>query len=277
LATVWWSNQAGSKIMVLDATTIQEGTTSQIAPSHFTCVSHASINGPQGICVQQHFDRDGDKISDLIEASNLESLIDLENGSTFHLNPAAFDLVDSHATAGGLWNGIKLPEEGIGYRHFYGTDDDLRNGDNFGTLRMVQILESVGRDWNLLPGLTVNVPRPRISIGDISGQNGQTCWIENGQQICHHPTGRESDIRYVRKDGSEGQYDFDDEDTTNPPYINYAQAETEKLVKLFCKAGVKQIWVDLSGRSQLQNLSITGCNIGLWDGHNHHFHVQLFE
>jgi len=284
LATVWWSNTVSSKIMVLDATTIQMGATGIIPQSHYSCISNLiepSINGPQGICVQQHFDRDRDKISDLVEAANQQLFVDFYSLDIFHLNPASYDFVNSQAfgnpSNGALVEGVKLPDEGIGYRHFYGTLADFKNGDNWGTMKTIRIIEQVGREWNLLPGLTVNVARPRISIGDICSHDGG-CW--RPADGCGHENGLELDVRYVRNDGLEGQCNINPDPGLDPPgtpLCNFNYAGTKKLLDLFCTVGAKRIFVDTVSGLQ-SDTYLPGCLVQANPtdrDHRHHFHVRF--
>jgi len=230
------------------------------------------IWGPEGIGVWPHFDRDGDKISDLVEATNSAGII-RANGTIAYLNPIAADTVASYPSlpqggAGNLIGGFFLPHEGIGYRHFYTLVNEL-NQDNYGTLRMVRIIEAVGREWNLRhPG------GPRISIGDMSWQQGgQMCWLVAGNRTCHtyHYNGQDADVRYMRDDGSEVNYTF--------PYPHYSQPLTDELVKLFCKMGATEILIDpdpnIIRRSGLY--SSPGCTVTPKAGHENHFHIKTWR
>jgi len=86
----------------MDASTaaIAMGDTGTIPPSAYTCISHSSLIGPQGIAVQPLFDRDGDKISDLIEATN-------QGTGTLDLRPTIKETPDSHPTGTPSQNGVK--------------------------------------------------------------------------------------------------------------------------------------------------------------------------
>jgi hypothetical protein len=224
--------------------------------------------GPEGIGVWPHFDRDGDKISDLMEAVNVAYRDwNAFDPTVANLNVISFSQIQVGDT-GSLVGGVVLPEEGIGYRHFYGLDP-YPNSDNWGTLRMLQIIEAVGREWNL-----INKEGPRISIGDISFQNGgQMCWGPGGGPPCHdwHQMGRDADLRYMRDDGSEANYTF--------PDPHYSQSLTDELVKLFCKYGVTEVLADLDPNYPEENrsglVSSPGCTITPTTGHANHFHIKI--
>jgi murein endopeptidase len=212
--------------------------------------------------VWPHFDRDGDKISDLMEVMNFG------RHDWNYFNPTIPDLyVLSFSNirdgdTGSLVGGVVLPEEGIGYRHFYGLDP-YPNSDNWGTLRMLQIIEAVGREWTLS-----HTEGPRISIGDISLQDGDSMWWwEDGQKKWHdtHQRGLDADVRYVRSGGSEANYTF--------PNAGYSQALTMELLELFCKAGIDKILVDAQAQVH-QDPDPPGCSIDTYAGHINHFHIH---
>jgi hypothetical protein len=270
------ASQANSRVMVLNATALPiQGNT--ILPSAYTLISDASLNCPEGIGMQPLFDRDGDKISDLIEARNLQEFI-AGSGTpppTIHLNPVINNIIVSTAngtpTNGSITNCFLLPEEGIGYRHFYGSD--RLNTDNWGTLNFIKVIEAVGREWNQLPPLGANIPRPRISIGDISLQNGGT-WSDHAS----HQNGQDADVRYVKADGGEGPCNINPHPILDPPGTpdcNFDYDETKQLIDLFCESGAQIIFVDSS--SNLQNDTyMQGCQVQFDDpAHRHHFHVRI--
>jgi len=252
LATIYWTTQANSKIMILDASSvaIAMGDTGTIDSSHYTCISHSSLIGPQGIAVQPLFDRDGDKISDLIEYANI----------IFH--PTSWEAVASgpqgSATNGQLNNGILLPEEGIGYRHTYVTTRDYNYGDNYGTLRMIQIIEAVGREWNL-----AHPSGPRMTVLDLSLRNGGQFYPPPlPQEHSWHQQGVDADLRYARTDGAESAVTVGDG--------SYSSALSQEIVRLFCKAGVERIII-----SENSNIIAPGCNLVSSTTHGDHFHVRI--
>jgi len=279
LAAQYAVTQADSKIMILDTTKTPIGTTGIIPLTAYTTVQSGYIWGPEGIGVWPHFDRDGDKISDLIEATNADVLfIDLQTGEMRFFNPTVPDVDPSRAYGtydnGWLWNSIRLPNEGIGYRHFIGPASELGK-DNWGILKMIQLIEAVGREWN-----QSHKEGPRISIGDISPQYGG-----GGLGHASHQNGKDVDVRYILNNGTEGPMDF-----CNPPtclataQTAYDQSLAQELVNLFIKFGANQIFVDqLSG--------INGTGVTQQDGscgtynpqttkctlreHSHHFHVRI--
>jgi len=206
-----------------------------------------------------HFDRDGDKISDLIEARNVGT-------NTVNFRPTIPDTDPSQAVGdpdgvpnpGSLVNGILLPEEGIGYRHFYGADP-FPNSDNWGTLQFIKIIEQVGREWNLK-----HPEGPRISINDLSKRQGGYFGHTS------HRNGQDADLRYIRSDGSEGPFSFDVD-----PIADYNQTLSRELVLLFCKAGIILIYVD--GRANVDHPDPAGCQIEAIGGHSDHFHIGIID
>jgi hypothetical protein len=259
IAAIWGATAADSYLKVLsaDTTSIPVGTTGTISASLYVTADHSSLQGPEGIGVWPHFDRDGDKISDLIEAVNYEGIL-RANGTTDYLNPVSSDTVDSRPNGNTLVGGLRLPDEGMGYRHFYNVQADI-NADNWGTLRLLQVIEAVGREWNYYhPG------GPRISVADISMRRGGTFTPHKS-----HKNGRDADILYVRSDGKEAKFDFDIDQVSD-----YSKPLTQELVNLFCEMGVNLIYADKAGRSQLT--APAGCTIDLTeDDHQHHFHIRI--
>jgi YVTN family beta-propeller protein len=249
---IYVTNYGTDNVMVLnDAAVADEIATrvdldvNPLSPSTYTYIY--GFNGPEGIGIQSPFDSDLDGISNLIEARNVDNL----------LNPVVHNWDPTQALGdrdgGSLFQGVLLPEEGMGYRHNYGTDSI--NFDNWGTLTMLKMIEAVGRAW------LANHPNgPRITINDISKKQGGKFGIHD-----EHQNGLDVDVRYVRNDGSEGVMNFD----VNPG--DYDQALTEELVNLFIDHGAFKILVDEDGRSGLT----PGTIIQLWQGHQHHFHVSI--
>ena len=266
LGTMYGTTWTDSGIMVLDASTLPINYTGVIRTPRHQRFQHTSIVGPEFIAVQPLFDRDGDGISDLVEARNqgYEANIILHpTVPDFFLSGPASPL-DSD-TNGTLTNGILLPNEGIGYRHFYNTYEDFNRGDNYGSLRLIQIIESVGREWNLR-----HPNGPRISINDISlKRGGYFDWTQPSPgHHSSHQAGRDADLRYVRSDGTESNYTFN----LNPPHPpGYSQGLTQDLINLFCEAGVTTIYAD--NDANLQQPS--GCTITDPGGHQNHIHIKI--
>ena len=273
LATIFYiTDWHNSRVMVLNASDIPMGYTGTIYSTSYTSIQDASMVGPEGIGLQPLFDRDSDGISDLIEATNQDA-----GTVTVNFRPTIFDIDPSIARGtpsnGSLSKGILLPEEGPGFRHFYGTTTDFKNplGERWGTLSLIKIIEAVGREWNMR-----HPSGPRISINDMSRRTGgEFFWYVNGVKKRHrsHYNGQDADLRYVRSDGSEAGYDFNNDP---PPYNGYSQSNTQELVDLFCKIGVKKIFVDKFGATSRANLSAPpGCTISSVNGHNNHFHIRI--
>jgi hypothetical protein len=291
IATIWWNTAAESKVRILDASTanIPPGKVGTITTGIYDMPQNSNIIGPEGIGVWPHFDRDGDKISDLIEAANAFTSF-LVSGNTVYLNPVVAESNTIIAnigqpvgtyTTGSLRNGILLPEEGIGFRHFYGGDPN-HDYDHWGTLQLVKMLEAVGREWN-----QSHPEGPRISIGDLSKRLG-------GGGFGHdsHYNGKDVDVRYVL-DGStmEGPMDFCNGQACNhtPFPQNYNQSRSQELVNLFIKLGASLIIVDPATGIPTSNVVTIDGNTagddpcGDWvnnkcdggRGHSHHFHVRI--
>jgi hypothetical protein len=294
LAAIWFNTMAGSKLMILDSDSVSVGFGGTISTNYYSFISGTSANqiyGPEGIGVWPHFDRDGDKISDLIEATNYDTEFTAGRVLAFHLDPTfkeGSNLIAAIGQPGGapdngyLRNGIKLPEEGIGYRHFYGTDP--LNFDNWGTLRLVKTIEAVAKDWNLK-----HPEGPRISIGDMSKRQGGD-WHPDHDS---HQNGRDVDIRYILSNHAEGPTDFcrgyPNCDEANP--ANYDHDLTSQLINLFVKQGVSLVLVD-------PDAGIPQGGVIQWDGqdgnshcgtpdaqkqkcinkdrgHSNHFHIRI--
>ena len=267
IATVWYSSSANSKLMVVDAGSIAIDHGAMVEPAHYQCIANPLptiyFYGPEGIAMQPLFDRDGDAISDLIEARNHSRCF--ATGPRFsiclHINPTFYDTILSQANGtpsnGSLTNGVLLPEEGIGYRHFYGSDG--LNMDNWGTLKFIKVIEQVGREWNL------KYPNgPRISIGDISLQNGGT-FSPHGS----HQNGQDADIRYIRSDGTEASFTFGSD-----PINDYNQTANQALIDFFCNAGARKIFAD----TQSSLVGHFGCTVTdpiPVGAHADHFHVRI--
>jgi hypothetical protein len=273
IAAVWYNNTSNSKVMVLDAETLSLGYGGTIQPAHYYCVANplptVYFNQPEGVAMQPLYDRDRDGISDLVEANNYGTNT-LNLRSTIPDNPLS--LATGSTTNGNIIGSVKLPEEGIGYRHFYGSDG--LNMDNWGTLKLIKIIEQVGREWNQL-----HPTGPRISIGDLSLQGGGRFYPP---PLLHehdwHQQGVDVDVRYVKNDGGEGPCNINPHPTLDPPdtpQCNFNYINTKKLLDLFCKAGAKEILVDST--SALQNDTyIPGCQVQFDDpAHRHHFHVRI--
>ncbi|OGP56020.1 MAG: hypothetical protein A2V67_13835 [Deltaproteobacteria bacterium RBG_13_61_14] len=277
LAAVWFNTMAGSKLMVLDSDSVSVADGGTIKTNYYSTIAGNSVNqifGPEGIGVWPHFDRDGDKISDLVEAVNYQGIF-RENETIDYLDPTVADTVSSFPNPGmpiGMIGGFRLPDEGIGYRHFYGIQLDYNKGDNWGTLRLLQIIEAVGREWNLQ-----HPEGPRFSIGDMSWRKGGSmCWGPGGGPPCHtyHRTGQDADLRYMRDDGSEANYTFTNI-PPDPPVAGYSQPLTQELVDLFCKFGATGIYADLQGRDGLT--APPGCPMIPTAGHDNHFHIRIWR
>jgi hypothetical protein len=293
IAAIWGATAATSSIKILSADTVSipKNTSGTISASLYVTATHSSLRGPEGIGVWPHFDRDGDGVSDLIEAINSGNEYTAGRLLAFHINPAfkeSTNLINElgqkigNPDGGALKNAIVLPEEGIGYRHMYGDDPLYR--DDWGTLRLVRIIEAVGREWNQR-----HPAGPRISIGDMSLRKGGHFSYDKGDDGIrdtdddsyhqYHQNGQDADLRYIRSDGTEGPFKFG-----RDPIDDYSLPLTDELTKLFCKFGVTEILVDRDpdvpgpnyvSRSGL--VSSPGCLISTSNGHADHFHIKIWK
>lgn len=199
---------------------------------------------------RSNFDTDGDGISDPIERNNGENnYADLligrcDDDPSRPVGPP---------NDGNLLGGLNLPDRGIGYAHFRGSDGV--DQDDWGTLQMLDCLESVGRATE---GMGI-----QIGIGDISLRRGGAFPPHSS-----HQNGLDADLRYVRKDRDNVPLDLrfqaDEYD---------AQATKVVFEAFFLLCPVEVIFVDidrlgfaLSGREgQLVHVN----------GHSNHFHVRV--
>ena len=275
IAPIWYISAADSMVMVLDASTaaIPAGYTGTIPSSAYEFVQAASIVGPEGVGLQPPFDRDGDGISDLVEANTEESSwwsgLDYFQPTEHDDDPS---MAGGSTTNGFLRGGVQLPQEGIGFYHFHGGTEGP-HGDNWGTLKTVKAFEQVVRQWNNL-----HPDGPRIGIGDMSLENGgEFCWwiyrIAWPPIIkqCHerHQQGLNADISYIRSDGKELGFTFVD----MGPFEKYDQSLTQELIYLLCEAGATTIYAD--SRSGLDTEGYEGCNLSDYAGHQNHIHVRI--
>ncbi|HUT52935.1 MAG TPA: penicillin-insensitive murein endopeptidase [bacterium] len=277
IVPIYASDLANSKVMILNADTasIPVGFTGTIPASAYSFVTATSINAPEGVGLYPLFDRDNDNISDLIEACNIEnswwSVLEYFKPTIPDDDPS---LAGGTSVDGYLRGGIKLPQEGIGYYHFHGTTEGP-NGDNWGTLKLIKVIEQVGREWNQR-----HPNGPRIGIGDVSLEDGgQFCWWEFKKHWppieipCHqlHQQGIDADIRYVRSDGKEMGFAFIEK---SGPFPEYSPSLTQELVDLLCEAGVYYIYADSLQRDDL--IQPPNCEIDRTDAsHYHHFHIRI--
>jgi len=170
---------------------------------------------------------------DLVESRN-------EGTNTVNFRPTVSDNDPSTANGqpnnGTLTGGIFLPEEGMGYYHFYGAD--ARFTDNWGTLKLIKIIEEVAREWN-----QSHPDGPRIGVGDMSLRAGGL-WIDHAS----HQNGLDVDLRYLRSDGAESGYTF--------PNTGYSQTLTQELIDLFCATGeIDTIFYDTRSNITIPNHS----------------------
>ena len=111
---------------------------------------------------------------------------------------------------------VQLPDKGPGYYHDYGNDP--YGTDNWGTKKLVECIQDVGREWfNLHPN------GPRIGVNDLSLRGGGPF----GRRRGGHQRGLEVDIRPFRLDQNERGVNI----RTHPN--DYDPVLTQELVNLF--------------------------------------------
>jgi len=150
--------------------------------------------------------------------------------------------------SGNLINSHKLPDSGSGYYHYLG--GDAPNSDTWACRSyLVAKVIQVGQDWNR---------KPRMGVGDLS--------LPCGGSFDHisHQNGLDVDVRYVRNDGHEALFDFNDPDWQ----VAYDQAGTQELVKYWMRRGASLILADRRSR-------IRGPGVKHVPNHANHFHVRF--
>jgi len=273
LATSFSTLQVDSRVIVLNASTVAipmeySGIVKKV---NYTSIQNASMIGPEGIGMQPLYDRDGDAISDLVEARMVDARA--AGLTTITLDPVVKNIVNSYpldtTTMQGatvihhysLVGGVLLPDEGMGYRHYLG--GSARDLDNWGTLKLIQVIEAVGKEWNMR-----HPQGPRISVGDLSKPGGG-----NMPGHASHKMGKDADMRYVRNGYSEGICDLNPP-PPDPP-CDYNSGLTQELLNLFCKSGVDLIYTDISSRTGL--VAPPGCQIdtNYAPDHTNHIHIRI--
>ncbi|MEM7676265.1 MAG: penicillin-insensitive murein endopeptidase [Myxococcota bacterium] len=199
---------------------------------------------------QQSFDSDGDGISDRVEDNNgNNNYADLKTGRCDN-DPSR---PGGRPASGRLTGGLNLPDRGIGYLHYLGTD--AVDTDDWGALRTLSCLEAVGR---ILDGSGI-----RLGVGDLSLRRGGSFPPHTS-----HQNGLDIDMRYVRRDRRSVPLDLriDPED--------YDEPATKRVLTAFFQAcAVDMIFVDIDRIGftvEGQEERIIHVN-----GHSNHFHVRL--
>jgi hypothetical protein len=167
------------------------------------------------------------------------------------------------------WDGwidsaFNLVNTGTGYTHYPGPDPI--DTDDWGVLKIINVIEGSGRDW-----FDDGESPPRIQVGDISKGNTQT--LEFGGYFwphTYHQNGIEMDVRYLKKDGTEGGINIKNDS------LKYCMFRTCRMLNtLFSHCRVTKLYI-----SPYCNLEFEGFEEGevVFDtnqGHDDHFHLRI--
>ena len=224
------------------------------------------------------WDSDNDTISTATEMNPTNRIGNYPIAGFYSFDTLRWDLNLSIARgafeSGSLDNGMNLKDDNTGYTHSIYRGCDGVDIDDWGTRKLLGLIEGSGRTWDswLSPAT-----RPRMQTGDMSLRTGglfATC----GDPHSWHRNGLDVDVRYVRKNGAEGALDICD------PNQNAAY-DTSATLKLFAAIVVEngdstdgKAWVDMI-------LADTTCLGFVNDpkdpyivhdsGHRDHFHVRI--
>ena len=226
-------------------------------------------------------------ICDDWDEDGLSNYVEVENG----LNPLLADAMVS-VERGTYNNGLivkSLRIANINKGYYYFKSKDTNDTDNYGTLRALQTIEAVAKQWesvypDLYPlkkdifvyggydNLDINDDdkdnnldnntwnEVRIGIGDISKQPG-------GPFLPHetHQNGLNADIRYVMKNNTEARLDV------RETYELFSQEYTEALINLFIQHGATKIIIDPETKIQQTSIIILDST----GKHSNHIHVNF--
>jgi len=232
-------------------------------------------------------DSDGDDISDAVEDENngvtgMQTPIIDENGNTqygwfvstngslppaipttisssnlLYPNRGTHDFSIAQGTRGGgcLHNGLRIANQGSGYRYFPNTDP--ADYDNWATLMLINEVERTGRQWN------ASYPTYPMTTLDMSLAAGGSFPPHTG-----HQNGLDVDIMYV----GTGVYQYGVfvliTDT------NYDQPRSQQLMQTFdALPTVYRIW---TSDEVIANISTTD-KIQFQTNHVNHFHVDFID
>jgi murein endopeptidase len=213
----------------------------------------AGTEAPAVCGTVEPWDKDGDGVSDATEENNSKA-------GYLPFSPSQCDPDPSRPVgkfyAGSLDKGVNLTDRGSGYIHLRGGDPV--DTDDWGSLELVNCVETVGRAWE--------ATGRRIDVNDLSRRPG-------GRFRPHssHQNGLDADIRYVRKDGQDAPLDL----RRNPE--EYDPLATQELMRLFLKnCEVSLIFSD-TGRLGFgdQELDPDREVLTYATGHSNHFHLRL--
>jgi hypothetical protein len=248
--------------------------------------SYVSARRPITV-IANGFDTDGDDISDAVEDENngvtgMQTPIIDENGNTqygwfvstngslppaipttisssnlLYPNRGTHDFSIAQGTRGGgcLHNGLRIANQGSGYRYFPNTDP--ADYDNWATLMLINEVERTGRQWN------ASYPTYPMTTLDMSLAAGGSFPPHTG-----HQNGLDVDIMYV----GTGVYQYGVfvliTDT------NYDQPRSQQLMQTFdALPTVYRIW---TSDEVIANISTTD-KIQFQTNHVNHFHVDFID
>ena len=218
------------------------------------------------------YDTDDDGISNDVENNNRNPIYGVTSDPDYGIAPHpdfepdttcntdSSEAVGSY-NGGSLTGGINLPDKtnGVdGYYHYTGCCDyyDVVDGDDWGTLALINIIELTGLDFGT---------SPPMGVGDMSLRTG-------GYMHSHdsHQNGLDVDVRYVRNDGQMASLDLSNSDS-----VFYDRTATLKLMQYFVNNGnVTVIYVD-EGLTGITSNDISVVSDAF--DHHHHFHVRISE
>jgi hypothetical protein len=151
------------------------------------------------------------------------------------------------ATVGSLIGATELPG-GTGYYRTSAGDDYY--GCKY---YIIHKIETIGESWaqSHPNGPRVGITSISIQLGGYSGHNS-------------HQNGLDVDVRYVKKNGAEGSFNFDTDDKD----LLYDGPATQDLVDAFVAEGATDVFAD--ERAELNGVQEIS-------GHQHHFHVRFAD
>jgi hypothetical protein len=230
---------------------------------------------PIAIDVGNWWDTDGDGLSNNTE-------LDFDNMSRYGLNQNEPNANPSLAlgkaqrpngsasglTVGTLYKGLNLFDWGLGYYHYNGAE--AYNVDDWGTARLLVMIEGTGRYWSNPADICHEADTPpktfEFGVGDLSRLGGGN-WDPDHMS---HQNGRDVDVRPIRLDGDQIGVDLD----TPSGQDAYDDHSTEDL--LFCIAyefpDVDTIFLK---KSVFNVAEFPGGVFINENAHNDHFHVRI--
>lgn len=199
--------------------------------------------------------RFGTTVKTLQTLNNLPNANQIMSGMTLRL-PASMDAthpdLNKPVTSAGATGPVtaQLPPSGTGFVTY--NPDNPPGSDRFGTAGFVQALIALGAEW----AQSEAVP---IGFGDMSRRNGTPFPPHRG-----HKSGREVDLRPLRKDGQNAPIRWDQ-------LSQYDRNKTRKLMELIKRREKNAqiffndpVLIDLGLAKPLA-------------GHDNHLHLQIYD